>query len=349
MLCDRMPTMEGKQTISISTGTMLRVLGIAAAAWALWQLSSLVLLLLAAIVIASAAEPGVEFFLSKKFPRPLAVVSVYAGVLGVLAAIVWFFIPPILAETSAVLAILPQYLSQAQSLGLPFLQGAGQTSIFDSILSLQDAFVDTGTGVLSFISSLFGGAFYFLLTVVVSIYFSLQETGIDDFLRLVTPTKNRDYVLGLWKRSQKKIGLWMQGQLLLSVIITVLLYLGLALLGVPYALLLAIFAGIMELIPVFGSFVAAVPGLLAVLATGDLTLVGAVALLYLVVNQFQAHLIYPLVVKKIVGVPPILVIIALLAGGQLAGLPGVLLAVPIAACIQEFVNDLQKGKIAAAL
>ncbi len=340
-----MPSMEGKNDISITTGTFIRALVIGAAAWALWQLSSLVLLLLAAVVIASAAEPGVAFFLKHKFPRPLAVVSVYIGVLAVLASLIWFFVPPVLQEASAVLALLPQYLSQAESLGASFLNGAGSANLSQNLLSLQGAFADTGTGVWQFISSLFGGAFYFILTVIVSIYFSLSETGIDDFLRLVTPAKHREYVLGLWKRSHKKIGLWMQGQLLLSVIITVLLYLGLSLLGVPYALLLAIFAGVMELIPVFGSFVAAVPGLLATLVTGDLALVGAVALLYLIVNQFQAHLIYPLVVKKIVGVPPILVIIALLAGGQLAGLPGVLLAVPIAAAVQELVNDLQKGRI----
>jgi predicted PurR-regulated permease PerM len=136
----------------------------------------------------------------------------------------------------------------------------------------------------------------------------------------------------------------MQGQLLLSLIITILLFLGLSLLGVEYALLLAIFAGLMELIPVFGSFVAAVPGIIVALVSGDLTLAVMVAGLYLVVNQFQAHLIYPLVVKKIVGVAPILVIIALIAGGQLAGFLGVLLSVPIAAVIQEFVNDVQKRR-----
>ena len=235
-------------------------------------------------------------------------------------------------------------MSQVSNLSsLPFLQSAALgPSLTDTVLSLQNAFANTGAGVLKFLSSIFGGVFYFILTIVVSIYFSLQETGVDDFLRLVTPSHNREYVLGLWKRSQKKIGLWMQGQLLLSLIITILLFLGLSLLGIPYALLLAIFAGIMELIPVFGSVAAAVPGIAVALTTGDLTLVAIVAGLYLIVNQFQAHLIYPLVVKKIVGVPPILVIIALIAGGQLAGMLGVLLSVPIAACVQEFVNDLQK-------
>jgi predicted PurR-regulated permease PerM len=338
--------MEQKHAITISFGGLIRIVIVVAAVWTLWQLSTLVLLLLSAIVIASAAEPGVEFFMKYKFPRPLAVVSVYASVLACLIALVWFFIPPMLAEAIALLAIIPQYVSQVSNLSaLPFFQNASiGPSLTETVISLQSAFANTGAGVLQFLSSIFGGVFYFILTIVVSIYFSLQETGVDDFLKIVTPASKQEYVLGLWKRSQKKIGLWMQGQLLLSLIITVLLFLGLSLLGVPYALLLAIFAGLMELIPVFGSVAAAVPGIAVALTTGDLTLVAMVAGLYLIVNQFQAHLIYPLVVKKIVGVPPILVIIALIAGGQLAGVLGVLLSVPIAACVQEFVNDIQKNK-----
>lgn len=323
---------------------MIRALLIGAGAVALWQLSTLVLLLLAAVVIASAAEPGVQFFLKRKFPRPAAVVSVYACVIAVVAALIGFFVPPMLAEASALLAVLPQYLSEVQNYNVPIFGSAGGPSFSDTLAALQSTFIDTGAGVLSFLASFFGGALYFLITIVISIYFSMQETGIEDFLRLITPEQHRDYVQSLWKRSQRKIGLWMQGQLLLSIIITVLLFLGLSLLGVPYALVLAVFAGVMELIPVFGSLVAAVPGVAVALVSGDVSLALITAGLYLVVNQFQAHLIYPLVVKKVVGVAPILVIIALIAGGQLAGFIGVLLSVPVAAIVQEFVNDVQKGR-----
>lgn len=333
-----------KLSVSVTSGTMVRALLIGAAAVALFHLSTLVLLLLAAVVIASAAEPGVQFFMRYRFPRPAAVVAVYAIVLAIVAAMVAFFVPPMLSQASALLAILPQYLSNVQSLNIPFFENAGGPTFTETVNALQNTFADTGAGVLAFITSIFGGALYFLMTVVVSIYFSMQETGVDDFLRLVTPEKHRDYVQSLWKRSQKKIGLWMQGQLLLSLIITVLLFLGLSLLGMPYALVLAIFAGIMELIPVFGSLVAMVPGIIVALLSGDFTFVLIVSGLYLIVNQFQAHLIYPLVVKKVVGVAPILVIIALIAGGQLAGFIGVLLSVPVAAVIQEFVNDIQKKR-----
>jgi predicted PurR-regulated permease PerM len=323
---------------------MVKALLIGAAAFALWRLSTLVLLLIAAIVIASATEPGVTFFTKYKVPRPLAVILVYVIVIGIVASMVWFFVPPMLAEATNLVAILPQYLSQAQNFDLPFLSSENSTTMLQNLSSLQDTFIDTGAGVIGFLSSIFGGAFYFLLTIVISIYFSFQETGVEDFLRLVTPEKQRGYVIGLWKRSQRKIGLWMQGQLLLSLIIAILLFLGLSLLGVPYALLLAIYGGILELIPIFGFLTSALTGTAVALVSGGLTIAFITAGLYLIVNQFQAHLIYPLVVKKIVGVAPILVIIALIAGGHLAGFLGVLLSVPMAAVVQEFVNDIQKRR-----
>ena len=200
--------MEHSQSISISTGTIIRVAVVIAAIYAIWQLSTLVLLLLSAIVIASAVEPGVEFFMEKKAPRALAVVLVYASVLAVLAALVWFFVPPMLDEAIALLAILPVYVSQVGELNqLAFLQnGVVGPNFTQNILSLQSAFTNTGAGVLKVLSSIFGGVFYLSLPLVVSIYFSFQEAGVDDFLRLVTPAKHRDYVLNLWKRSQKKIG-----------------------------------------------------------------------------------------------------------------------------------------------
>ncbi len=184
----------------------------------------------------------------------------------------------------------------------------------------------------------------FVLIIVFSIYFAVQETGIDDFLRVVTPVRHEKYVLSLWKRSQDKIGKWMQGQLLLGLIVGILIYLGLTILSIPHALLLAVLAGLFELIPVFGQFLAALPAVALAFSDGGVTGALFVIGLYVVVQQFEAHLIYPLVVKKVVGVPPLLVILALLVGAKLAGFLGILLSVPIAAAIQEFVSDIQKTK-----
>ena len=141
-----------------------------------------------------------------------------------------------------------------------------------------------------------------------------------------------------------KIGKWMQGQLLLGVLIGVLVYLGLTILGVPYALLLAVLAALFELIPLFGPILASIPAI-ALGFLQSFSLGFMVVGLYVIIQQFENHLIYPLVVRKVVGVSPILVIISLIVGAKLAGFLGLILAVPIAAAIVEFTDDIQKDKL----
>ena len=203
---------------------------------------------------------------------------------------------------------------------------------------------------VKFLFALFGGVFSFILIIVLSFYLAVQRDGIANFLRLVTPLRYEPYILDLWRRSQVKIGLWMQGQLLLIVLISVLVYLGLTILGVPYALLLAFGAGLLELIPLFGPILAAVPAVVLAFINGISFMdpgVGsavAIVLFYILIQQFENHLIYPLVVSKVVGVPPILVIIALVVGWRLAGFLGIILAVPMSAILVELVRDFERGK-----
>ena len=137
----------------------------------------------------------------------------------------------------------------------------------------------------------------------------------------------------------------MQGQIVLAVIIGVLVYLGLLLLNVPNALLLATLAAAFEIIPLFGPILSSIPAIAISFVSGGFTLAILVAGLYLIVHQFENQLIYPLVVKKVVGVPPIVSIVALVAGFELAGFLGLILSVPIAAIFIEFFDDLERDKI----
>lgn len=195
------------------------------------------------------------------------------------------------------------------------------------------------------LTQIFGGFFSLLLIIVFSFYFAVVETGVDDFLRIVTPKSHQEYVLDLWRRSQRKIGLWMQGQLILAVLIAVLVYLSLTILQVPHALMLAVIAGVFEIIPVFGPILAAVPGVVVAFVSGGPIFGLLIAGVYMLIQQFENHLIYPQVVTRVVGVPPLLVILALIVGAELAGLLGVILSVPVAAALQEFVSDLEAGRI----
>ncbi|MEX0916942.1 MAG: AI-2E family transporter [Candidatus Paceibacterota bacterium] len=338
-----------KLHISISTGTLVRAILLVLLVGLLFVLKDVVLVVLTAIVLASAIEPAVRWFMKYRIPRVIGVLLVYFLVFGLGIGFFYFFLPPLVNDLAGLLSVVPQYLDSfripASDSGFPFgTTEEVRISLKEAIFDFQGTIANTSEGLIRTVNTIFGGLLSFVLVIVLSFYFAVQETGIDDFLRVITPAKHQEYVVNLWRRSQAKIGKWMQGQLLLSIIVGVLLYLGLTILGVPYALLLAIVAGVLELIPVFGSLLAAIPAVAVAISGGDVTLALLTAGLYLIVNQFQANLIYPLVVRKIVGVPPLLVILALIVGAKVAGFLGIILSVPAAAAIQEFVADIQKEK-----
>jgi predicted PurR-regulated permease PerM len=336
--------------VHINTGTMVKGLLLLLLVAALYFLKDLVLIVLTAIVIASAIEPAARWFMKFKIPRVFAVLFVYVIVLVSIFGILYLFLPPILEEAFNFFGTLPMYLESLEQLnpftGSGLLGDVGESgfSIKETLESVQTYISSIAGGVLGTVSVVFGGLMSLILIIVFSFYFAVQETGVDDFLRVVTPIKHQKYVLNLWKRSQFKIGRWMQGQLMLALIVGILVYLGLTILGVKYALLLALVAGVFELIPVFGPILSAIPAVLFGFVDGGVTLGLLVIGLYLIIQQFENHLIYPLVVTKVVGVPPLLVILALIIGAQVAGFLGVILSVPVAAAIQEFVKDVERNK-----
>ena len=339
--------------ISITSGTVVSALLIFAGAYAFWLLRNLALLVLTAIIIASAIEPGIVFFIRRRIPRFFSALLVYVLVFGSLFSLIYFFFPPIIADASNFLAAAPQYLDTLNTTSsLSGIANAtdligshsGTQSIAQTLLSFRAVFSEGSGGVVQLFVTFFGGIFSLVLVIVLSFYFALQDTGVDDFLRMVMPVAYEDYSVDLWKRAQKKIGLWMQGQILLSVIVGVLVYLGLLIIGIPYALLLSVFTAIAEIIPIFGSLIAGSAAAVVAFSNGGIALAVIVAGLFIVVNQFESNLIYPLIVKKIVGVPPLLVIVALIAGYTLAGFLGALLSVPVAAVALEFISDFDKRK-----
>ncbi len=339
--------MHKELRISITPGTVVMALFVLAGAYLVWYLRDLVLLIITAVVLASAIRPGVLFFVGLHFPRIVAVLTMYTLLFGGAFLLIYFFFPPIISETANFFTALPEYLDR---IAVPFTDErtsaliSTSESTLSSLLAFRDAFTDTSEGMLRLVTTFFGGIFAFMLVTVLSFYFAIQEQGIEDFLRLVTPLKYEEYVISLWHRAQHKIGLWMQGQIVLSALAGVLVYLGLLIVEAPYALLLGVLTAIAEVIPIFGSLFAGAVAVAVVWSTSGFALAFIVAGLFVLVNQFEANLIYPLVVKKIVGVPPLLVIVGIIAGAELAGFLGAFLSVPIAAILQEFVSDIDRGR-----
>ncbi len=345
--------MDKHLRITLTPSTFMTAILIAAGAYIFWLLRDLALLVLTAIVIASAIEPEIAFFIRHRIPRFFAAILVYILIFGSLFLLLYLFLPPIISDTTGFLSALPRYLDAVNLTGSlsQFTSTAGLISgsydlraFIQTLFSVEALFSAGSSSAVQIFSTLFGGVISLSLVIVLSFYFALQDTGVEDFLRLVMPVAHEEYSVDLWRRAQKKIGLWMQGQILLSLLVAVLVYLGLLIIGVPYALLLAVFTAGAELIPIFGSLMAGTLAVIIAFSSGGVALAAITLGLYVVVNQFESNLIYPLIVKKVVGVPPLMVIIALVAGYTLAGFLGALLSVPVAAVLLEFITDFDKRK-----
>lgn len=331
-----------RQEIVISSGSWVRGVLIVAVAFALFLVRDIFLIVLTSIVIASAVEPAAGWGRKRGIPRLPTILGVYLITALIFAGLFYFLFLPLIGEFSGFIAQFPDY---ASSVATDSFLGSS-LSVGNIIESINSALLSFSQGALSSATFIFGGAISFVLIIVMSFYLAVQEDGVGKFLRIVTPWRYEKYIMGLWSRSRHKIGLWMQGQLLLDIIIAVLVFLGLLLLRLPHALLLAAAAGVFEIVPLFGPIISAIPAVIIGFSTGGMPLALLVAGLFIIVHQFENQLIYPLVVKKVIGVPPMVSIIALLVGAKLAGFLGLIISVPMAAILIEFLSDLEKEKSA---
>lgn len=341
--------------ISITTGTIVKAIAIIVGFWILYILRDLILVVVTAVIIASSIEPLVKFLGRNRIPRIPAVLFVYLSLAGLFAGVFYSFVPPLLGDFADFSQKLPSIATEISTdlfggntellnKSKTIIAGVTEGVSPQEIISILSNAGDVSQGAVGTIGFVFGGIFSLILIIVLSFYFAMQEHGIQNFLRIIIPFGREDYAINLWERSKVKIGKWMQGQLLLGVLIFVLVYLGLTIFAVPYALTLALIAGALEIIPVFGPIISAIPAVVLAFSAGGTTLALIITIFYVLVQQFESHLIYPLVVRKIVGLPPIMVILALIVGFNLAGILGVLIAVPVAAALMELVEDIEKKK-----
>lgn len=341
-------------SIQFTTGAVIKTLIILFLAYLTFVLRNLVLIILTSVVIASAVEPATKWFIKRKIPRALGVILIYLSVFIMIAGVTTVVLPPLAEDIKATLITLPKYVEAVNPADLERIPGLSLVfNQFTSSFSSGELFQQVGGyagkatfGFFQTAGTIFGSLLSFIMIIVISFYLAVQDDGVASFLRVVTPVKHEKYVIDLWKRSQRKIGLWMQGQLLLGLIVGVLTYLGLSIIGVENALLLALIAAVFELIPIFGPILSAIPAVGIALIQDGFSLALVTLGLYLIIQQFENHLIHPLVVKKIVGIPSLLAILSLIVGAQLAGFLGMIIAVPIAAALMEYLSDVEKDKVA---
>lgn len=325
-----------------STKIILRVVVVALALVFLWLIRDIVVVILLALVLASALEPVAEYFTKYKIPRFVSVLGTYILVIGAFAMVVALMSPLVVDQARVLGDNLPALAVELQAkypnLTLLF-GGANLTSIVDALLS-NSGF---GSNLFDRTLGLFNGLVALVTVLVVSFYLVAADRGMKKFIGDIVPGQYQETTLRLIAKIQAKMGMWVVGQFILSVFIFALTYIGLTILGVDYALVLALIAGLLEVVPYIGPFVSAIPAVFFALIQSPPLVIGVI-LLYIIIQKTEGYVLVPKIMEKTIGTSPLVVLLALLIGFKLAGILGILLAVPLAGAITVIIQEFFPSK-----
>ncbi|HEY5601038.1 MAG TPA: AI-2E family transporter [Patescibacteria group bacterium] len=323
------------QKVEISYKTIVFFVLFLLGLYLLWLLKDVIVMLLISVILASAFHSPVDWLVKKKIPRPFSIIIVYLIFIVVVVLTLALIIPPLISQTTSFVNRFPSLLIQLQAddffARLPIDQIAS---------SMTNQLASYGSNFLKITLGFFNGVVGFFTLLVFTFYLLLDWRYLNRLARSFFSGKQEKKVDKLISEIEGTLGRWVRGQLALSLIVGVLVFAGLSILGVPYALPLALIAGILEIVPIIGPIIAAIPAVLVALVTSSPIIAGATAALYFVVQQLENHLIVPQVMARSVGLNPLLTILSLLIGGKLMGVLGALLAIPIVIIIKSVIREL---------
>lgn len=313
--------------IEVTSKSILHFFLILGGLWLLFYIRDILFLLFVSFILMSGLRPSIERLTSMKFPRPVAILIMFLLLIALIAIFVSIIAPPLVTQTTRLITNLPNYLSQLA----PFVN-----LNFDSLLPQVGSL---GQNVARLTVSIFSNFFTLITIGVFAFYFLLERNNLRSFLEAFLGTEVGDKAIDVIKKVEIRLGAWVRGQLLLGFIIGLSTYIGLTILGVSYALPLSLIAGVLELVPIIGPIISAVPSILVALTISP-GLALAVVAFYIIIQQLENNLIVPTVMVKTVGLPPLASLLALMIGGRLGGTLGIILAIPTLLVIQTVVQEL---------
>lgn len=331
-----------KVTFDISYAAFAKLVVIAVLLLFLYLVREVILMMFVAIVIASGIDPWIDFLQKKRIPRWLSVIFIFLCIIGIIFLTIYLLIPPIASQLHQLIQYLPQYykfISKQVETSDVMQFESGLEGLQKNFGNLTGKFNDLASNIFGTFSGVIRGIVSVVVVFVLAFYFVVEEDNFKKFIRSVTPLRYRPYVEDLVDRVQSQVGRWFRGQLLLGLIVGVMVFIGLSLAGVKYALVLALLAAILELVPYVGPVISAVPAVF--LGFIQSPILGLIVIgIYLLVQQLENNLIVPNVMKRVVGLNPLVIILVILVGGKLAGILGAILAVPIATALHVFFLDI---------
>lgn len=311
----------------VSNNQIIAALLLVAAAWFLYEIREILIAIFIAYIIMAALAPIVDFLTKHKLSKGIAAAIAYIVALSFFVLLIVPLVPFFITQVQVLFANFPFYLNRAADvLGLSITQSQIQ-SFFTSELNT------IGSNAINVTQKVFGGLFSIITILVVSFYLLLERNNIKNNIALLFHKQKKGEVIAIVSQIEERLGAWLTGQIVLSLFIGGLTWLSLTLIGLQFALPLAVLAGILEVVPTLGPLIAAVPAVIVALTVSPTTAI-IVVLIYAGIQLLENNILVPRIMQKAVGLNPIVVIIGIIIGSKLFGVPGALLSIPfISMCL----------------
>ena len=324
--------MSEKMQFDVSVWMFIKLMLVLITFYLLFVIRDIVALIFIVLVLVATFSPVVKKW-AKKIGRIPSVIALLLIIIAVIALVVYMLIPPISDQITQLINNAPAYLEQ-----IKFLKAYAPT-LQDSLTTLTSSTGTITQGFISITAGVFGGIITFLTAIVLFIYMLVDEHILKNFVYSLMPPDKKEQVVEVLRKIASKVGDWFRGQVVLGVIVGFVDLIGLLIIDVPYALTLAVVAGILEIVPTIGPIIAGV--LAAIVAFTDSPIKALIVIVFFIaVQQLENSFLVPKVMQKAVGLSPVIIIIAILVGAKLLGVAGAILAIPIAASISVILNEL---------
>jgi predicted PurR-regulated permease PerM len=336
--------MANESTLDISWGSIFKI-GLALVSfYILFLIQDILTLFIFSLIISLLFNPAIDFFQKRKVPRAMGTAFIYLLFFFLVGGFFYLTASTFSKELTNFSQLLPVYFEKAA----PFLKdfNGGQFQSFEVFNNyLQGKLLAASGNIFSAASTFFGGIFTMITIFTISIFLSLEEHSIQKFLFLVSPKKYEEYIYSLFYKVENKVAGWFGSRVLSCVFVGFFTYLLLEAFSIKYSLTLALFAAVSNIIPIAGPMIAGLfIGIFAALDPG-LNAAILVLIAFVLIHQVEGNVLTPLLTKKLIGIPPVMVIISLLIGARLWGMMGAILVIPMAGILYEFLRELlQKRK-----
>lgn len=328
--------------LDISANTIFKILAVLLGLWVVFIIRDVIAIIFASLIVASALSPTIDRMAKNGIPRVVTILATYLLLIAFIGGLVYFILPPAITQLRQLADQLPDYFNYFQNM----ITNLRDFGVQNHLISGSQAGLNTVSDFLNnFTSNVFNTTkgfisnFTAILTVfVLTLYLLLDENGIKNFFVALLPVKQKSQIVNIARKVGAGLGAWLRGQILLGIIIGILVYIGLSIIGVPYALTLALLAGVLEIIPIIGPILSAIPTILIALSISP-TMALIVTAFYILVQELENKLLVPKVMQRTVGLHPVTIIIVLLIGAKLMGVLGILLAVPVTSVVYIILKE----------